>query len=92
MIIETLKLISLGKLSLSEVARKLNISGDEMKNRLEIMQQTGYVEVVSEENPSDPAICSSCLLREYCSESGAVYLASKGYRITEKGRRVLERG
>jgi hypothetical protein len=92
MIIETLKLISLGKLSLSEVAQKLNIGRDEMKNRLEIMKQTGYVEAVPGEYGDEPEICSSCPLRKSCSESRAVYSASKGYRITEKGRRVLTHG
>ncbi len=92
MIKEFLKLMSLENLTLAEITQKLKISRDELKNRLEMMKRMGYIEALSEDKPNSESACASCRMTKFCSpcsEGNAGNLRITVYRLTDKGRRVL---
>jgi len=82
MIKDILKLMSLGGITLPEMARRLGAGLDDLKNRLEMMERMGYVEALHEVGRSECPSChtSKCLAGDCHSESAIYHLTKKGLR------------
>jgi hypothetical protein len=92
MIRKALELIDAGSITLSEMALELGMTEAELKSRLETMVRMGHLEALTIPGDAvDPdGHCPGCLMAgtcrdEECSEGVPVV----GYRITEKGRRLI---
>lgn len=92
MIRKTLALLDGGSITLSEMARELEMSEPDLKNRLEMMVSMGHLEAVSfaPGEAEDGTACPNCVLASVCRDDtcskGAPVV---GYRLTEKGRRLV---
>lgn len=83
MISDILKQIFVERLSLNEIAQKMGMSGEQLKDRLRTMEQMGYLA------KADPNIfrCSSC---SSCTASMTCDPDSGQYMLTEKGARLIK--
>lgn len=83
MISDVLKHIFVERLSLNETAYKMGMSGEQLKDRLRIMEQMGYL------RKADPDIshCTSC---SSCTSSTTCDLGNGQYMLTEKGSRLIK--
>ena len=85
MIKQILKQLMHGNLSLPELASTLNLTRDELNNRLKMM---GYIEVVCETPANGQKTCSFCPLSKECSEVDKNDSSIIIYKLTVKGKRM----
>ena len=92
-----------GNVSVVEISERLNLSTQQLKVLLEIMERAGHVEKLAGENncissPSTfnssqtPSLCKSCGCGNcgcggFCGQRSAISCATI-YRLTEKGKKV----
>ena len=89
MIKEILKQVSKGDCSLSEIGQSLNISQDELKNRLHMMKHMGYITAENVMDTKASGGCAFCPSAKTCSDaSRSVSMKIVTYQLTEKGERV----
>lgn len=86
---EILKLMATGNLTLLEIARKLNLSREALKDRLRIMECTGHIETWYVDNCGSGDFCEFCSCARACSGSCPQILKIMAYRLTKKGERSL---
>jgi DNA-binding HxlR family transcriptional regulator len=91
MIKRMLVMLDRGSTTLSGMARQMDITEAELKNRLEMMVRMGHLESVPlhGDDPGSMANCPGCILASRCKVdecSGGPPVV--GYRLTDKGRRL----
>ncbi|WP_321418902.1 FeoC-like transcriptional regulator [uncultured Methanomethylovorans sp.] len=84
MISDLLSYIFVERLSLNETAHKMGMSVEQLKDRLHIMEQMGYLRKADSNSSFSCNSCSSC---KACQTSS---LGSGQYMLTEKGSRLIE--
>jgi DNA-binding Lrp family transcriptional regulator len=84
MISDVLKHIFVERLSLNETAHKMGMSGEQLKDRLRIMEQMGYLKKTDADFSHACNSCSSC---KACPTGD---LGGGQYMLTEKGYRLIE--
>jgi predicted ArsR family transcriptional regulator len=88
MIRETLELLRTGSNSLQEIADRMGVGVEDLRQRLKIMEDSGFIKSVSAGGCLPSACgchCPGCGVRS----SGAAPQPVTGYVLTEKGKRVL---
>lgn len=89
MIRETLRMITKGDLTLNEIAQRFEISGDDLKTRIEMLEHMGYIVRNDVMGVGACDGCSFCPSSKTCSgishNSGIEIIT---YQLTEKGKRV----
>lgn len=86
MIKELLRLISQDNMNLKEIAQQMNLSRDDLRNRIDMMIHMGYLELVEESRHGE---CAFCSIAKACKENCRDGIGVRVYRLTEKGRRVI---
>jgi len=87
MIKETLEVLSPGTRSFLEMAKQLNIGLEELKQRLSILENGGYIHQIRADG------CSNIMCRG-CGCSGGCAKASQEatvYHLTAKGKKAIRR-
>ena len=89
---ETLMMLRPGARSLVETAQRSRICMEDLRQRLDLLENEGYVRKVRGEGSSpcpSPSRqrCRGCRSRSCCDDQGVTF-----YFLTEKGSRVLDRG
>lgn len=87
MIKETLKLLFTDNCTLAEAAEKLGVNPSDIKDRLLIMKNMGYIAEVCNNSAPKSSTCCSCSATENCP-SGLSDMKGKAYQLTEKGERI----
>jgi hypothetical protein len=92
MIRETLGALRTGNQTPEDLAQRLGIGREELKRRLELLENGGYISKVSEPPACGPRACPGCS----GSRSGGCCPSSGGAKgmafvLTEKGARALGR-
>jgi DNA-binding HxlR family transcriptional regulator len=85
MISEILGYMFVERLSLNEISLKMSMSVEQLKDRLRIMEQMGYLRKLDSDLSLSCTSCSSCKI---CHDSD---LGSGQYTLTEKGSRLIKR-
>jgi hypothetical protein len=88
-------MIDRGSITLSEMALELGMTEADLKSRLETMVRMGHLEAITipadAERPDDH--CPGCVMASTCREdvcSEGVPVV--GYRLTDKGKRIIGKG
>ncbi|MEM0119474.1 MAG: hypothetical protein QXJ38_03705 [Thermofilaceae archaeon] len=81
---EVLKLAAYGPLTLSQLAEKLGVGVGEAEALIGALLAHSYLREV------EPMDCAACPLRGVCAVN--VTRGVRVFELTEKGRRVIERG
>ena len=87
-----------GNVSVMEISERLNLSTQQLKVLLEIMERAGHVEKLAGENnclaslptissSQTSSLCKNCSCGGLCGKVGATSCATI-YRVTEKGKKV----
>ncbi len=85
MIKETLEALNSASGSLQDVARRLKITQDELRGRLDVLESHGYVEKRDMATPDCGGTCCGC--NASCNMSDGMF----SYYITNKGMRAIFR-
>ncbi|NTV77879.1 MAG: hypothetical protein HGA25_01725 [Clostridiales bacterium] len=84
MISDILRYMFVERLSLNEMSHKTGMSVEQLKDRLHIMEQMGYLK------KTDSNFSFSCNSCSSCRACKASYLGSGEYMLTEKGSRLIK--
>ncbi|WP_370574911.1 FeoC-like transcriptional regulator [Methanomethylovorans sp.] len=85
MIVDILRYIFVERLSLNEAALLMGMSGEQLKDRLRIMEQMGYLRKTEADVSHGCGSCSSCTV---CPTGD---MSSEQYMLTDKGSRLIEK-
>jgi Mn-dependent DtxR family transcriptional regulator len=88
MIKEILKLLSRGNITFNDLAIELSISQSELKNRLDLLEHMGYIEIICKENPTLESGCLFCSEANECAKNTKSDYFETIYKLTKKGRKV----
>ena len=92
MIRKALRLVEKGSITLSAMAEVLDMTEADLKNRLETMVMMGHLEAVRIPGDSqDPQLhCPGCVMASTCRQDVCTDgVPVVGYRLTEKGQRLV---
>jgi len=91
MLKEILILMSQNNMTFKEISHELNISYDDLINRLEMMEHMGYIKAINEEECDRNFTCACCpLAGNKCSDTKAFQENQKAFKITAKGRKIID--
>ena len=78
----------MGDTSLSELAKVLNITRSELSNRLDTLENMGYISKLCDGPTKDRKKCSACPITNTCNEGSENISYISVYELTEKGKRA----
>ena len=87
---EILKIMATGRLTLLEIAGELNLSREALKDVLRVMERRGDIKTWYLDGYGSEGFCEFCSCARTCSGSCPQVLKIIAYRLTEKGRMVVE--
>ena len=82
-----LEIMAHGDLSFSELALSLEISTRELRNRLQTLENMGYVETLP--GIGGEKACTFCPTASGCESCGSNIQFPDTYQITPKGRKLI---
>ena len=89
MIKETLKMMLRGDMSLNEIAQSMGISVDELKIRLDTLEQMRYLTSDNVMGGGNAGGCSHCPSAGSCSvSSNNLGMKISTFQLTEKGMKI----
>jgi len=80
---EIMKKMFIERRTMQETAKQLGMGNQLLEARLHTMMELGYIEKAEE-----VTVCKGCALSSTCKDRGQ---GIHQYRLTEKGKRVMER-
>jgi len=83
MIKETLQAMA-APATMADLARTLGISPADLQARLSILEQSGYIERMKQDDSCSPIVCMGCSRKSSCAPKAS----GAAYSMTEKGRRA----
>ncbi len=91
MIKKILNIISQGTITLNDLAQKLNVNQNKLKNRLKLMEHLGYIEAIPNSYCNIDSACSNCPVYTMgCDDDKKLRANSTIYCLTKKGRKVRD--
>ena len=87
MLKDILEIMSRGDRSFSELALSLDISTRELRNRLQTLENMGYVERLP--GIGGEKACTFCPTASGCESCGSNIQFPDTYRITSKGKKLI---
>ncbi|WP_406657015.1 Lrp/AsnC family transcriptional regulator [Methanolobus sp. ZRKC2] len=88
MLKEVAKALTEDNITFGELARRLNLSQEKLKDLLETMEDRGDIESsCADEQTSVKKKCSGCAMGSACCDTGVGFTAGKTYRLTEQGKK-----
>jgi DNA-binding HxlR family transcriptional regulator len=88
MIKKILNQIAMGNTSMSELAKALNITRTELLNRLDTLENMGYIRKFCDGQTKGRKKCSACSMANACNEGSEIVSYISVYELTEKGKRA----
>lgn len=82
-----------GNLTFNELAKKLDISKNQLNGMIDMMEKMGYIEITDNRSCSlISGSCSGCCSRGCGSSySGISGITTRTYSLTQKGEKVCDR-
>jgi Mn-dependent DtxR family transcriptional regulator len=88
MIKNILNQIALGNISMSELAEALNITRTELSNRLDTLENMGYISKLCDGPTKERKKCSTCSMVNTCQNTSEKISYVSVYELTKKGKRA----
>ncbi len=93
MIRDTLELIQNGTRSMREMADRLGVGMEDLRQRLLILEEKGFIKKVTDQGGCSPIKCLGCHCSSGCGSAGGCAPSSAAtYILTDKGKKVVESG